>query len=319
MIIDTVWPEASGKGSVTGAPQLDQAFRDRFKSHFVQTARVRHHVVMGGEGPPLLMLAGWPQCWYAWRHIMPELARSFRLIVVDPRGVGLSDKPEDGYDSNSQAADMFALMDTLSIDQFAFLGHDVGMWTAFAMAKQQPGRIKCMIVGEALVPGVSPSPPLLPVERFPSDLLSHFNFNRMLDVNERLVSGREDIYFGHQFRSKAGSPDAIPAHAREFYIDMLRDPAALRASFEFYRALDTIIPENEKLSEGPKIAIPIATYAGRLCVGDMVEQEWRSIASDVTPLVIEDCGHFPAEEAPGQLLAFVQEQLRPYAASAMVG
>ena len=312
MIIDAAWPEATGKGSVTDAPQLSDAFRNRFKSIFVQTARVRHHVVIGGEGPPLLMLAGWPQCWFAWRYLMPELANSYRLIVVDPRGVGLSDKPEDGYDSISQAKDMFALMDSLSIDEFAFLGHDVGMWTAFVMAKLQPRRIKCMVVGEASVPGVSPSPPLLPVERFPSDLLSHFNFNRLKGLNEELVSGREEIYFGHQFRSKAGSPEAIPAYARDYYIDLLRDPAALWASFEFYRALDTIIPENEKLREGPKIDIPIATYAGRLCVGDMVEQEWRSIASNVTPLVIEDCGHFPAEEKPEQLLAFVQEQLRPY-------
>lgn len=138
-----------------------------------------------------------------------------------------------------------------------------------------------MIVGEALIPGVSPSPPLLPAERFPSDLLSHFNFNRLRTLNEQLVAGREDIYFGHQFATKARDPEGIPAYARTFYIDLLRDPDALRASFEYYRALDQSIPQNQALHDGAPIDIPVATFAGRYCVGDMVEAEWRSLATDV--------------------------------------
>ena len=301
--------EATGKASVSGAPGLSDAFRSEFSSVYVQTERLRHHVVLGGEGPPLLLLAGWPQCWFAWRYLMPELARDFRLIVADPRGVGLSDKPADGYDGASMAADMFALTDALGVDRFAFLGHDIGMWTAFAMAYARPEAITRIIVGEALVPGVGPSPPLLPAARFPSDLLSHFNFNRLRQVNEQLVAGREDIYFGHQFRTKAGSPEGVPGYARDFYIDLLRDPDALRASFECYRALDLTIPQNMALRERPKIEIPVSTYAGRLCVGDMVEEEWRSVATDVTSIVLEDCGHYPPEEKPAELLAFVRSRL----------
>ncbi|MFV3077621.1 alpha/beta fold hydrolase [Niveispirillum fermenti] len=300
----------TGKGTVTGVPDLPPGFTDLFTSVRVDSGRLCHHVVQGGDGPPLLMLAGWPQCWFAWRHLMPALAAHRRLVVADPRGVNLSDRPMDGYDSRSQALDMFALMDALGYGEFDFLGHDIGMWTGFAMARSAPERLRRLIVGEAMIPGVSASPPLLPADRFPSDLLSHFNFNRLRGVNELLVSGREHIYFGHQFATKAGRPDALSAPAKEFYIDLLRDPDALRASFEFYRALDISIPQNQAWRTGPKITIPVATFAGRLCVGDGVELEWRSIAEDVTSLVIEDCGHYPAEEKPEALLAFVDAFLR---------
>ena len=155
-------PDAVGVGSLANAPDLSPAFREQFRSVHIETGRLRHHAVVGGTGHPVLVLAGWPQCWFAWRHLMPALARDYQLIVVDPRGVGLSDRPEDGYDTLSQAADMFAVMDALGHEQFAFVGHDIGMWTGFAMAASQPGRIRRMVVGEALIPGVSPSPPMLP-------------------------------------------------------------------------------------------------------------------------------------------------------------
>ena len=131
-------------------------------------------------------------------------------------------------------------------------------------------------------------------------------------MNEQLVAGREDIYFGHQFATKARDPEGVPAYARKFYIDLLRDPDALRASFEYYRALDQSIPQNQALRDGAPIEIPVATFAGRYCVGDMVEAEWRSLATDVRSIVIEDCGHYPAEEKPEELLAFVSASLEPW-------
>lgn len=302
----------TGFGSVEGVPQLSAGFADVFASYRVDTLRIGLHAVIGGSGPPLLLLAGWPQCWYAWRELMLPLARTYRVIAVDPRGVGRSDKPKDGYDSLAQAADMFGLMDELGHEEFAMLGHDIGLWTAFAMAASNPGRIERLAVGEALIPGVSPSPPLLPAQRAISDRLSHFNFNRMLGMNEALVRGREEIYFGHQFASKAASPEAVPASARAFYIECLRNRDSLCASFEFYRALDTSIPQHQTLSKGAKIEVPVFTFAGRQCCGDLVDEEWRQIASNVESIVIEDCGHYPAEEQPEILLEAVSRFLDPY-------
>jgi len=90
-----------GPGSVSGAPNLPAGFKDTFTSRFIDTGKVRLHAVVGGDGPPLLLVHGWPENWYAWRLLMPELATNFEVIAVDQRGMGLSDKPKDGYDTVS--------------------------------------------------------------------------------------------------------------------------------------------------------------------------------------------------------------------------
>src|SRR5438477_495711 len=78
-------------------------------SRYVDANGLRLHAVIGGKGRPLLLVHGWPQTWYQWRLVMPALARDFEVIAVDQRGIGLSEKPESGYDAGSQANDMVAL------------------------------------------------------------------------------------------------------------------------------------------------------------------------------------------------------------------
>jgi len=298
-------PRARGLGSVHETQGLPAGFTDVFESYFVDGPKVRLHAVIGGNGPPLLLLAGWPQNWFAWRFLMLPLAERFTVVAADPRGVGLSAKPRTGYDSRRLAEDMFDLMFILGYDNFSMVGHDIGMWTGYAMAADQPGRIDRLVLGEALIPGLSPSPPLITDDRWLSDILWHFNFNRALEVNELLVAGREYIYFGHQFQTKAGHPEAIPDYARNYYASLLKDPEALRCSFEYYRALDASIPQNRERA-ATRLTLPILAFAGALCSGDMVERELRTVATNVQSLIIPDCGHYPAEEKPRELLAALQ-------------
>ena len=112
-----------------------------FTSRYVDVGDLRLHAVTGGEGPPLLLVHGWPQTWYAWRMLMPALARDFSVITVDQRGIGLSDKPEDGYDPATSASDLVALMDALGHPRFALYGTDVGMPIAYALAADHPDRV----------------------------------------------------------------------------------------------------------------------------------------------------------------------------------
>ena len=97
-------------------------------------------MVTGGDGPPLLLMHGWPQTWYAWRLMMPTLARHFQVIAPDQRGTGLSGKPEGGYDTGTLAGDLVALMDALGHRRFAVAGHDTGMWIGYALAADHPAR-----------------------------------------------------------------------------------------------------------------------------------------------------------------------------------
>ena len=165
-------------------------------------------MVTGGDGPPLLLVHGWPQTWYAWRLVMPALARDFKVIAPDQRGCGLSGKPEGGYDTGTLAGDLVALMDALGHQRFAVAGHDTGMWIGYALAADHPDRVDRLAVAETPLPGVSPSPPLFASAHL-NNALWHFAFNRLAEVNEQLVTGREDVYFGWQFAPRP--PRRCPA------------------------------------------------------------------------------------------------------------
>lgn len=296
-------------GSVQGVPNLPKGFAETFQSRLVDLGEIKLHAVIGGTGRPLLLLGGWPQTWYAWRLVMPELSKHYTVIAVDPRGVGLSDQPEGGYDLATLAQDMVCLMAALGHTRFAMVGHDIGMWTGYALAADSPACVDRLIVIDALTPGVSPSAPLLG-PRALSDRMWHFNFNRTLGINEQLVSGREEIYFGYQFATKAGTP--LPDYAVQHYVDTLKaSPEALRASFDFYRAIDQDLEQNAVRKE-TRLAMPVLAIGGALSGGPAVEKEMRLVANDVTGAVIPNCGHYVAEEAPEALLQVLLPFLEPY-------
>jgi len=212
MSSSTGLPTPEGPGSVSGAPGLPAGFTSTFTSRYVDTGQLRLHAVTGGEGPPLLLVHGWPQTWYAWRMLMPPLARYFSVVAVDQRGIGLSDKPTGGYDTATLASDLVALMDALGHPRFALYGTDVGMPIAYALAADHRDRVDRLAVSEAPLPGISPSPPLfLPPQL--NERLWHLAFNQLPTVNEQLVTGREDIFFGAEFDASAGTSYHKITHA----------------------------------------------------------------------------------------------------------
>jgi pimeloyl-ACP methyl ester carboxylesterase len=129
-----------GPGSVSGAPNLPAGFTDTFTSRYIDTGALRQHAVIGGHGPPMTLIHGWPENWYAWRLVMPTLARDFQVIAPDQRGIGLTDKPQDGYDTGTLAGDLVALMDALGQERFAVVGHDTGLIISYALAADHPDR-----------------------------------------------------------------------------------------------------------------------------------------------------------------------------------
>ena len=92
----TSLPTPEGPGSVSGAPNLPAGFTGTFTSRYIDTGDVRLHAVTGGDGPPVLLIHGWPGSWYYWRLVMPALARDFQVIAVDQRGIGLSGQAGGG-------------------------------------------------------------------------------------------------------------------------------------------------------------------------------------------------------------------------------
>jgi pimeloyl-ACP methyl ester carboxylesterase len=302
-------PTPDGPGSVSGAPNLPEGFTGTFTSRYIDTGDLRQHVVTGGEGPPLLLVHGWPQTWYAWRLVMPALARDFSVVVPDQRGIGLSGRPTDGYDTATLASDLTALMDALGHQRFAVAGHDVGMWIGYALAADHPDRIARLAVAETPLPGVTPSPPLFANAHL-NDALWHFAFNRLAEVNDELAQGREDIYFGWQFATKAAKK--LPAYAVRHYIDTLAaDPEALHASFAVYRALDATIAQNQQ-RKTRRLTLPVLAIGGQYSLGEQIAATMKLAADDVQTLVIHGCAHWVPEETPEETLAALTGFLAPY-------
>jgi pimeloyl-ACP methyl ester carboxylesterase len=303
-------PTPEGPGSVSGAPNLPAGFTDTFTSHYIDTGEVRLHAVIGGEGPPLLLVHGWPQTWYAWRLVMPELARDFEVIAVDQRGIGLTDKPQDGYDTGTLAADLVALMDELGHERFAVVGHDTGLIISYALAADHPDRVDRLAVAEVPGPlGVAPSPPLFVPEPI-NNKLWHLGFNRVNDeMTEQLVSGREDIFFGYEFAIQGGQK--LPDYALRYYFDLYSDPNVLRGSFGFYRALDTTLAQNAERKSRP-LTMPVLAIGGAASWGEEVGNAMKPAADDVQSVVIPGAGHWVAEQAPEELLAELRTFLAPY-------
>jgi pimeloyl-ACP methyl ester carboxylesterase len=304
-------PTPAGPGSVSGAPNLPAGFVDTFTSRYVEAGDVRLHAVIGGEGPPLLLLHGWPQTWYAWRMLMPALASDFELIVPDHRGSGLSDKPKDGYDVGALAADAAALMDTLGHERFAVYGTDVGMPIAYALAADHPERVVRLVVSEAPLPGITPSPPLF-VPPVLNARLYHLMFNQLpAELNEALVRGRETIFFGAEFDASAGTKK-LPAELVDYYIGRItEDPEALRGSFEFYRSIPETSTQNEKRKER-RLTMPVLAIGGAESSGAGVEVTMKLVADDVRGVVLAGAAHWVAEQAPDELLAALADFLAPY-------
>jgi pimeloyl-ACP methyl ester carboxylesterase len=288
--------------------RLPDGFPDVFTSRLVEVNGLRLHAVTGGNGPALLLIGGWPQTWYAWREVMPALARRRTVVAVDSRGAGLSDKPDDGYDAGTLAADLVALMAALGHDRFDVVGHDIGTWTAYALAADHPKRVGRLAILEAVIPGLTPSPPFFGPAAA-SLKLWQFGFNRLTDLNEELVRGRERLFFAWQFATKAATRTAIPAYAVDVYVDAITaDPRALRASFAYYRALDETIAQNEQRSK-TRLTLPVLALGGALWSGDNAAQTMRLAADDVTGVVLDDCGHYPAEEQPARFVEILEDFL----------
>lgn len=289
-----------------------------FRHDTVQTGEVALHYVECGQGRPLLLIPGWPQSWYAWRQVMPALAMTNRrVIAVDPRGLGDSDKPEHGYDLATVAQDLHRLaekLELLSHGPLDVAGHDIGAWIAYAWASDWPRDIGRLALYDAALPGVTPPAPAgIPSEE--SNIRTwHFGFNRLDVLPELLVEGRERVYLDWLFRAKLRNTSAITQADLDEYVRVFSAPGAARAGFAYYRNLfnDGGLQQNQARATR-RLPMPVMAWGASGGVADVLVRTMESIADTVTGGAIEACGHYVPEEAPDvviqQLKGFFTERV----------
>ena len=219
---------------------------------------VRLHYAMAGEGPAVVLLHGWPQTWFMWRGIIPGLAARYRVIAPDLRGLGDSSRPAGGYDKKTLAQDVWRLThEVLGEERLFVVGHDWGGPVAFALAAQQRAAVRRVAIFDVPVPG--DGTPVMFSNRW------HHGLHWEKDFPEELTAGREDVYLRFFYRTWGGRPDTIGEEAQLEYIRAYRQPGAMRAGFELYRATPQDVADNEAfLARDGRLRMPVLCYGGPL-------------------------------------------------------
>ncbi|MBR7967016.1 alpha/beta fold hydrolase [Burkholderia cenocepacia] len=290
------------------APGLPAGFERRFSRRYAQLDDVRLHYVTGGpdDGEMVVLLHGWPQTWYTWRHVMPALAEDgYRVVAVDYRGAGESDKPLGGYDKASMAGDIRALVHQLGATRIHLVGRDIGVMVAYAYAAQWPTEIVKLAMLDVPVPGTR----IWDEAKARADpQIWHFGLHQQRDIAEMLIAGKERAYILDFYKKRthvALSNDDIAVYA-----DAYAAPGALRAGFELYRAF----PQDEtrfKAFMKHKLPMPVLALAGDKSNGAKELDMARELALDVRGAVAPNTGHWLPDENPAfltrQLLDFFRE------------
>lgn len=267
---------------------------------------VRIHYVTAGSGPAVLLIHGWPQTWYMWRDIIPGLAPNYRVIAPDPRGLGESSRPVGGYDKKTIANDLWRLThDVLGEASLLVVGHDWGGPVAFSLAAQHRDAVRKLAIFDVPVPG--DGTPIMFNNRW------HHGLHWELDFPEALTAGREDVYLSFFYRNWGARPDAISEEAQQEYLRTYRQPGAMRAGFNFYRATPQDVADNEQFLKDGKLKMPVLCYGGESGRGRRMAalESWQRVAENVRGGIAEGCGHWIPEERPdwviAELLAFFRE------------
>ncbi|HKU99264.1 MAG TPA: alpha/beta hydrolase, partial [Vineibacter sp.] len=185
---------------------LPDGFDQRFAHAYADANGVRLHYVIGGpaDGPMVVLLHGWPQTWYTWRRVMPPLADAgYRVVAVDYRGAGESEKPASGYDKATMAADIRALVQALGARRVNLVGRDIGVMVAYAYAAQWPGEVARLVMLDVPVPATRA---WNDAKSKPDPELWHFGLHQQRDIAELLISGHEFAYIADFYKKRAHVP-----------------------------------------------------------------------------------------------------------------
>jgi pimeloyl-ACP methyl ester carboxylesterase len=263
-----------------------------FSHHTASVNGIQLHYVMGGKGNPVVLLHGWPETWYEWRHVMPALAKNYTVIAPDLRGLGDSSKPDSGYDGNTTAEDIYQLLSKLEFNNIYLVAHDVGVQTAYSYAAAHPGNVSKLVILEAPVIGFFPTGA--------EDRLWWFSFHQTPDIPEMLTAGKEREYLSWFYRL-AYNPSAITQEDINEYVSHYSAPGGMRAGFEYYRAFPISEEQNKELAK-VKLPMPVLTLGGEYSFGSAVFDSMKLLATDVRGVIVPLSGHWIPDEQPDFLI-----------------
>ena len=272
------------------------------RDHVTVAGGVRIHYRRLGSGPAMVLLHGFPQTGHCWRKVMPALAERFTVVAPDLRGYGDSDRPAAGYDKRTMAADVADVIRTLGIQPVVLVGHDRGARVAHRFALDHPSLLTRLVLLD-----IAPTYDVFArTDQVSARARWHWFFHQLPDLPEALTAGREEIYLRYMYRTSAYNPAAIEEDAVQEYVRCFRQPGAMRAGFEDYRAGATIDLEHDGADRDTKVAVPTLVLWGeaggrRPQAPDMLAV-WKERCVHVEGRAVLGSGHFIPEEQPAAVI-----------------
>ena len=285
----------------TAAQNIDDDINKKidYTHHKTTVNGIQLHYVIGGkgEGDPIVLLHGWPQTWYEWRHIIPQLiANNYTIIAPDMRGLGDSEKPQTGYDKKTVAEDIYQLVKKLGYNKIYLVAHDWGGAVAYSYAAAHSQDVNKMVILDIFLPGFGYEE----AGNFSPNGIWHLSFHAVRDLPEKLIEGKEDTYL-NWFYDWTYNQSAITLEAREEYIKQYSKPGAMRAGFEYYRAVFEDAKQNKEYAKEKLLDMPILTIGGEAGIGNATTASFQKVANNVTGITLPNTGHFIPEERPNFL------------------
>ncbi|MEV4730337.1 alpha/beta hydrolase [Saccharopolyspora sp. NPDC049426] len=282
--------------SISGLPLHDLA---GFTHRWVDADGIRLHAVEGGQpsGPAVVLLAGFPQTWRAWRKVMPGLAERCHVIAFDLPGQGHSDRPHDSYDTHTVASRVQAALTALNVPKHWLVAHDIGAWVAFSLALKHEDHLHGVALLDAGIPGIT-LPDAIPTDPDRAWKTWHFAFHLVPDLPETLLAGRERDYVDWFLKVKALSPNTFDSAEIDHCAAALAAEGGLRASLAYYRdAAESARKNHDALGRGRLTVPTLGISSSHGSIPDMAASI-SSWADDVSGVVIPDAGHFIPDEQP---------------------
>lgn len=285
-----------------------------FKNGFAEVNGVRLHYVTGGSGEALVLMPGWPETWWAYHKVMPTLAKHYRVIAVDIRGMGASGKPEDGYDKKNMAKDIRELLAQLGYDKAHIVGHDIGAQVAWSYAANYPKATSTLTMLDVTHPDQDmANMPMLPQHgtfgpKLDEDhaYLWWFAFHQVKGLPEKMLQGRAEIEHDWFFRYLLKDESAIDARDRAVYAAAYNREGGVRAGNAWYQAFTQDIIHEKGYA---KLQMPVLGIAGPGYT--WVNATLKAKAIDARTYKLPKSGHYVAEEDPegtlNYLLPFLKE------------
>ena len=268
---------------------------------------LRMRYLRAGEGRTVLLLHDWPQSAYAWRRVIPELAKRYRLIVPDLRGTGGSGKPASGYDKATIAGDLAALMTHLRIERAHVVGHGTGAAAGYALAALHRDRVRALVVIDMAMAGFGLEEAIGP--RVPGALW-YMAFHALPELPELMIRGREQAYLEWLYRRFAYDPAFLTRKALEEYARACLVAGALQPGLQYSRTFQEDAERNRCLAE-QKLEIPVLAVGGAASLGELPARSMASLAHHVEGHTVARSGHWMPEEQPTELADLIKRFLHP--------